>query len=122
MKFIFTDRDDHFQDEYQEASLKEQTAWWTPNGSIIVYTLVHNTFLKRWGAAGHEGLEYLLIHKSWLPRKLLKRKQTKTLWSIYCNLCHYESNVLECFLSLFTAVILWDEDAALYWAPQKWDV
>ena len=122
MKFICTDQDVQFKDEYQEGTLKYQTAWWTPEGGIYVYTPVHNTILKQLGAAGHEGFEYLLVHKSWLPRKLLKRKQTKRLWSIYCNLCHYASNILECFLSLFTAVILWDDDAIIYWQPQEWDV
>ena len=39
MKFIYTDVDQTFNDEFQkDAPLSEQTGWWTPEGDIYVWT------------------------------------------------------------------------------------
>lgn len=112
MKIIWTDKDQFFADEYQEAWLSKQTAWWTPDGKIYVYLLFegHNMWLKCVGSTVHESVEYILVKKLHL-RKLLKPLR---IWEVYCNVCHWFSNICEIITSLGFSI------KNTNWKWQKW--
>jgi hypothetical protein len=121
MRIIITDVDMALSDEYQRdaGNLSWQTGWWDQNGDILIWKPRHNTRLKQTGAAVHEILEWIFIHKLWFPRRTIGRG--KIFWSVYCNLLHYVANILECFVSLFTSSIIWDKDRVTFWAWQYWE-
>ena len=89
MKFIFTDVDQTFNDEFQkDALLSDQTGWWTPEGEIYIWTK-GTTRKQQIGIAVHEGFEYLVMVK-------ILRKRFR--WSY--NLVHWLANCLEWVVSL----------------------
>ena len=101
MKFIFTDEDQTFSDEFQkDALLSEQTGWWTPEGDIYVWTK-GTTRRQQTGIAVHEAFEWFLIVK-------VCRKKFRWLY----NLFHWIANCLEWVASL--------GQAELCWEPQNW--
>jgi hypothetical protein len=107
MKFIFTDVDRWFKDEYQEAWLSEETGWWTPSGNIYIWTPGQDRF-KQVGVAVHEAFEWFVICR--LIKAL--RGRHRTLFSFFANAAHCVSNVLEFIVS--------DGRADQSWSKQNW--
>ena len=107
MKFIFTDRDQYFKDEYQEAWLSEETGWWTPAGEIYVWTPGQER-LKQIGVAVHEAFEWFIMVR------VLKglRKKHHVLFKFFSDTIHNIANVLEFVVS--------SGRADQYWGRQDW--
>ena len=107
MKFIFTDKDQYFKDEYQEAWLSEETGWWTPKGIIYIWTKGISK-LRQIGIAVHEGFEWII-----LCRVIYRlRKDYRKTFSLLANVAHNIANILEFVSSLGTA----DQ----YWGKRDW--
>lgn len=107
MKFCFTDVDQYFKDEYQEAWLSEETGWWTPDGIIYIWKPGQER-LKQIGVAVHEGFEWFIICK------VIKglRKNHRALFSFLANSSHVVANILEFIASSGRA----DQS----WGKQDW--
>jgi|GEM_PF-1138170 hypothetical protein len=102
MRFIPTDKDVAFSDEWGESRLSEEGAWWDTNGDVYVWTPEYDTEEKQLGAFVHEAFEYIILFKKKIHNKVI------------CNFIHYVANILEIFVSLGKSPVLRNKD---YW---KW--
>jgi hypothetical protein len=105
MKFIFTDKDQTFKDEFQESRLSESTGWWTPEGEIYIWTK-GTTRKQQIGIAVHESFEYIVLVK-------ILRKRFR--WSY--NHVHWIANWLEWVASRGEADLSWELQD---WCNQNW--
>jgi len=107
LKFIFTDQDQYFKDEYQEAWLSEEMGWWTSGGDIYIWTPGQEK-LKQIGVAVHEMFEWFII-----CRILGDLKKTHCiLFKFLSDATHNIANVLEFIVSCGRA----DQ----FWGKQDW--
>jgi hypothetical protein len=107
MRFIFTDRDRWFSDEYQSAWLSEETGWWTQSGEIYIWT-PNQEWLKQIGVLVHEAFEWFIICR--IIGSLKKRH--RILFQFLCDVTHNIANILEFAVSCGRA----DQ----YWGKQDW--
>lgn len=107
MRFIFTDKDQYFKDEYQEAWLSEETGWWTVSGEIYIWT-TGQEILKQIGVAAHEAFEWFIMIRVVLGL----RKNHPILFKFFSDAAHNIANILEFIVSCGRA----DQ----YWGKQGW--
>jgi hypothetical protein len=106
MKWIFSDQDQYFKDQYQESWFSEETGWWTEKGEIYIWTPGQER-LKQIGVAVHESFEWFVICR--LIRGLRKHW---VLFAFLANTAHFVSNILEFIVS--------SGRADQYWGKQNW--
>lgn len=107
MKWIFTNNDRYFKDEFQEAWLSEETGWWTPSGDIYIWTS-RQEWLKQIGVAVHESFEWFILCQVIYGL----RKKHRLLFKFLSDGVHNIANVLEFIVSCGRA----DQ----YWGKQDW--
>lgn len=106
MRWIFTNIDHYFVDEYQEAYLSEETGWWTPEGEIYIWTSGQEK-LKQIGVGVHESFEWFVI-----CRLITRVRKYHNLFNLLANVSHNVANILEFIASCGRA----DQ----YYGKQNW--